>query len=127
MRRITITILVVTVIVFFGVLLRHNVQVARFGARQAALAEPSGPAGASLVIKEWDVPTPNSRPHDPAVAPDGALWYAGQMSNTLGRLDPATGEIREYRLNTPDSGPHGLVADRDGNIWFTANFKGYIG
>jgi len=24
-------------------------------------------------IKEYDVPTPNSRPHDPTVAPDGAL------------------------------------------------------
>jgi virginiamycin B lyase len=48
-------------------------------------------------------------------------------SNTLGRLDPATGTIKEYRLKTPDSGPHGLVADREGDIWFTANFKAYIG
>ncbi len=73
------------------------------------------------------MPTPDSHPHDPAVAPDGALWYSGQMSNTLGRLDPKTGKIQEFRLKTPDSGPHGLVADHDGNIWFTANFKGYIG
>jgi len=27
-----------------------------------------------VTIREYDVPTPNSRPHDPAVAPDGALW-----------------------------------------------------
>jgi virginiamycin B lyase len=127
MRRITIAILVVTGIVFFGPVFSHNVQVARVDARQAALAEASRSAGESLIIKEWDVPTPNSRPHDPAVGPDGALWYTGQLSNTLGRLDPATGEIREYRLKTPDSGPHGLVADREGNIWFTANFRGYIG
>ena len=26
-------------------------------------------------IKEYVVPTPNSRPHDPALAPDGSLWY----------------------------------------------------
>jgi virginiamycin B lyase len=71
----------------------------------------------------WDVPTPNSHPHDPALAPDGALWYTGQESNTFGRLDPVTGKV----LKTPDSGPHCLVADRAGNIWFTANFKGYIG
>ncbi len=80
-----------------------------------------------VTIKEWDVPTPNSRPHDPAVAPDGSLWYTGQMANKLGRFDPATGAFKEYPLKTPDSGPHGLVADRDGNIWFTAAFKGYIG
>ena len=78
-------------------------------------------------IEEWTVPTPDSRPHDPAVAPDGSLWYTGMRSNTLGRLDPKTGTIREYRLKTPDSGPHGLVADGEGSIWFTANSKGYIG
>ncbi|MBZ5647349.1 MAG: lyase [Acidobacteriia bacterium] len=88
-----------------------------------ALAAESG----KVSIKEWEVPTPHSRPHDPALAPDGSLWYTGQMANKLGRLDPKTGEFKEYSLKTPDSGPHGLVADRDGNIWFTAAFKGYIG
>jgi virginiamycin B lyase len=48
-------------------------------------------------------------------------------SNTLGRLDPKTGEIREFPLKTPGSGPHGLVADKSGAIWFTANYRGYIG
>src|SRR5262245_55159706 len=82
---------------------------------------------ATVSIKEWDVPTPKSRPHDPALAPYASLWYTGQMANKLGRLDPKTGQFREYPLKTPDSGPHGLVADRDGNIWFTAIFKGYVG
>src|SRR5205823_5712706 len=41
-----------------------------------------------VTIHEWDVPTPNARPHDPAVAPDGALWFTEQMANKLGRLDP---------------------------------------
>src|SRR2546426_12073767 len=90
---------------------------------------PFGPAATDLnvSIHEFDVPTPTSRPHDAAVAPDGALWYTGQLANKLGRLDPKTGEIKEYPLKTPGSGPHGLVADRDGNIWFTANFKAYVG
>jgi virginiamycin B lyase len=80
-----------------------------------------------VAIKEWDVATPNALPHDPAVAPDRALWYTGQAGNLLGRLDPATGQIREYPLRTPSSGPHGLVADNAGSIWFTANARGYIG
>jgi virginiamycin B lyase len=78
-------------------------------------------------IKEYDVPTPQSRPHDPAVAPDGSLWYTGQAANRLGRLDPDTGQFKEYPLKTPDSGPHGLVADKQGNIWFTAISAGYVG
>src|SRR5216110_3943525 len=76
-------------------------------------------ASKRVTIKEFDVPTPKSRPHDPAVAPDGSLWYTGQSANKLGRLDPKTGEFKEFPLKTPASGPHGLVADKDGNIWFT--------
>ena len=82
---------------------------------------------ANVSIKEFDLPTANSRPHDPALAPDGSLWYTGQMANKLGRLDPKTRTIKEFPLKTPDSGAHGLVADHDGNIWFTAIFKHYIG
>jgi virginiamycin B lyase len=85
------------------------------------------PGRVEVSIREWTVPTPGSRPHDPLATPDGALWYTGQMANLLGRLDPATGAFKEYPLPTANSGPHGLVADKDGNIWFTANFKGYIG
>ncbi len=85
------------------------------------------PTDVRVTIREYDVPTPNSRPHDPAVAPDNSLWYTGQLANKLGRLDPKTGEIEEYALKTPGSGPHGLAADKDGNIWFTANSKASIG
>ncbi len=112
--------------VFRGTL-SHHLQVAGFAAKQAAIEAGNDASPAKIAVKEGDVPTPNSHPHDPALAPDGALWYTGQESNTLGRLDPVTGKVREFQLKTPDSGPHGLVADRAGNIWFTANFKGYIG
>src|SRR5205085_12478567 len=78
-------------------------------------------------IKEYDIPTPKARPHDPAVSPDGALWTTEQVANKLGRLDPNTGEFKEYPLKTPNSGPHGLVADAQGNIWFTAISGGYMG
>jgi virginiamycin B lyase len=80
----------------------------------------------SVVITEWDVPTPGSFPHDPAVSRDGGLWYTGMLSDTLGKLDPSTGKIREYRV-PPGSRPHGLVEDGKGMIWFTANQKAYIG
>jgi virginiamycin B lyase len=85
------------------------------------------PGSVEVSIKEWQVPTPGSRPHDPLFAPDGSVWYTGQMANTLGRFDPKTNQFKEYHLKTPMSGPHGLIADKDGNIWFTANFKAYIG
>jgi virginiamycin B lyase len=85
----------------------------------------AGPVGAS--IKEWTVPTPGSRPHDPMAARDGSIWWSGQLAGRLGRLDPKTGQMKEYALKTPHSGPHGLVEDKAGNVWFTGNNAGLIG
>ena len=93
----------------------------------ATLAGSTTVGTLNVQIQEYEVPTPKSRPHDPARAPDGSLWYTGQEANKLGRLDPKTGEFKEYPLKTPNSGPHGLVADKDGNIWFTAISGGYVG
>jgi len=50
-----------------------------------------GPAEVSF--KEWQAPTPGSRPHDPLAASDGSLWYTVQLANVLGRVDPETGKI----------------------------------
>ena len=44
------------------------------------------PGPVQVSFKEWDVPTPGSRPHDPMFAPDGMVWYTGQMANVLGRF-----------------------------------------
>jgi virginiamycin B lyase len=88
----------------------------------------AGVATLNVQIQEWPVPSKGGHPHDPAVGPDGALWFTEQMANKLGRLDPKTGEMKEYPLpGDKNAGPHGLIADRDGNIWYTANFAGYIG
>jgi virginiamycin B lyase len=84
------------------------------------------PGPVHVTIKEWVVPTPGSRPHDPLAMPDGSIWYSGQMANVLGRLDPKTGAIKEYALPAK-SGPHGLIGDPSGDIWYTANFGAYIG
>jgi streptogramin lyase len=65
-------------------------------------------------IREWDVPTKGSHPHDPAVGKDGALWFTEQMVNKLGRFDPATQNFKEYPLRSENAGPHGMVADREG-------------
>ncbi len=78
-------------------------------------------------IREWDVPTKGAHPHDPAVGKDGALWFTEQMTNKIGRFDPASQNFKEYPVTGENAGPHGLVSDSDGNIWFTANFGGYIG
>jgi virginiamycin B lyase len=94
-------------------------------------SRPSAPSPAvtdlRVKIREWSVPTKGAHPHDPAVGPDGFLWFTEQMVSKLGRLDPATGDFKEYPLKGENDGPHGLVADREGNIWYTGNFAAHIG
>ena len=71
-------------------------------------AKPAGmviPGPARVSIKEWRVPTAGSRPHDPLATADGALWYTGQMTNVLGRLDPKTVGSRSIRSRRPTPGP----------------------
>ena len=51
-------------------------------------------------FKMWDVPTQGARPHDPLGARDGSVWWAAQLANKLGRIDPQTGTIREYTLKS---------------------------
>ena len=98
----------------------------------ASIAAPAGGTPVTtgnipVTFKEWEVPTPDSRPHDPLAASDGSIWYTGMNANVLGRFDPKTQQFKEFKLKTAASGPHGLAEDRAGNIWFTANTKGYIG
>lgn len=105
-----------------------GVLVALASPRHRPPTQPGDVTELRVTIHEWAVPTKGGHPHDPAVGPDGALWFTEQMANKIGRLDPKTGEIKEYTLpSDKNAGPHGLMADRDGNIWFTANFGGYIG
>ena len=85
------------------------------------------PGPVQVNFREWQVPTPGSRPHDPLATRDGAIWYTGQLSNKLGRVDPKTGQVREYPVKTPQTAPHGLTEDKDGNIWFTGNNLGLVG
>ena len=84
------------------------------------------PGSVEVSIREWMAPSRGSRPHDPLAAADGSVWWTGQWSSKLGRVDPATGAIKEFPLPL-DSGPHGLAEDRAGNVWFTGISKNYIG
>jgi len=85
------------------------------------------PGPVDVTITEWLAPTLGSRPHDPAAAADGSIWWAGQYANRIGRVNTQTGETQEFPLDIANSGPHGLIEDGDGNVWFTGNYKAYLG
>jgi streptogramin lyase len=90
------------------------------------LARPSGRA-TRVLITEYDLPRRTIAPHDVRTDADGMVWYSNFSENTLGRLDPRTGEHKEfaYPAAKPEA-PTGalcLEADADGNLWLSGMFQ----
>ena len=91
-----------------------------------ALAPTPGQDPAVVPIKEWTVPWEQTRPRDPAVAPDGKIWFVGQVGNYVARLDPASGEFKRFAIDS-GTNPHNVVVDKKGNAWYAGNRNGMIG
>jgi streptogramin lyase len=94
------------------------------------LPRPHG-ADTKVIITEYDLPRPDSHPHEAAVSKDGKIWYSDEAEGTLGLLDPATGAIKEWRdpYDKPGypGGFHDLEVDRDGNPWLGRHeFNGFV-
>lgn len=79
-----------------------------------------------ITFTEWTAPRLGTRTRDPVEAPDGSIWWVGQQGNTIGRLDPATGEAQEWDL-PPETLPHSVTIDAEGGAWFMGNGNGTIG
>ena len=91
------------------------------------LPRPKGRA-TRVVITEYDMPRQTIAPHDVRLDAQGMVWYSNFVENTLGRLDPKTGEHREYAYPVLKPGyPEGSLAlepDGDGNWWLGMMFQG---
>jgi virginiamycin B lyase len=59
----------------------------------------------------------NSRPHGLGCASDGALWFTGKLSNTVGRV--YAGQVQHFQLPTIGAVPIYLGAGTDGSMWCT--------
>lgn len=98
------------------------------GPSVAAQDTPAGtPAESCLVLDRFPVPAGDA-PHDVAPAADGGVWYTGQGSRVLGRLDPETGEVTTVPLPAEGAGANlnTAVFDAAGPLWFTGQ-SGLVG
>jgi virginiamycin B lyase len=93
------------------------------------LPRPSGNA-TRVIITEYDLPRPETLPHDAAADADGMIWYNDFGSHILGMLDPKTGKTVEYPVPVTKPGaPLGsldLVLDKQGNIWMGTMYQGSL-
>ena len=93
------------------------------------LPRPTG-KGTRVIITEYDLPRPETLPHDAIVDQDGMVWYGDFGSQYLGMLNPKTGEIKEYPIPLTKPGAAtgflDMNFDPDGNIWLGMMMQGVM-
>jgi len=83
-------------------------------------------AGPAAIVTEIPVPWPDTRPRDPFVGPDGAVWFVGQTGDYAARFEPEGRSFRRFDLE-PGTGPHNVIVADDGAVWYAGNRTGHIG
>ena len=88
-------------------------------------APPVAAQGDTFDLKEWPVEW-GGRTRDPAVAPDGIVWFVGQAGNYIANLDPKTGAQKKFEIEA-GTNPHTLIVDEKNTVWYAGNRNGRIG
>ena len=86
-----------------------------------ALVRPTGEA-AKAVFTEWDLPPEIQSANAVLPDPDGILWFIAG-GNSVGRLDPRTGETDIWKAPgvASNSRFHDLDIDKNRDLWITAS------
>ena len=87
--------------------------------------EAAAQQGHTYDVKEWDVEW-GGRTRDPAVAPDGRIWFVGQAGNYLAVFDPQTEQFKRYEIEE-GTNPHTVIVDAKGIVWYAGNRNNRIG
>ena len=83
------------------------------------LPRPTGKA-TRVIITQYDMPRPDTVPHDSDVDSQGRVWYTDQSRPFLGVLDPKTATFTEYPMpesTKPFTGGSDVQVDQDDNVW----------
>ena len=90
------------------------------------------PSGKStrVIVTEYDLPRPETLPHDAVADADGMIWYGDFGTHMLGVLDPNSGKVTEYPVPiTKPNAPVGsldVVLDKQGNVWMGTMYQGSL-
>ena len=80
---------------------------------------------ADFDLKEWAVEW-GGRTRDPAIAPDGRVWFVGQEGNYIAVFDPKTVQFKRYEIEE-GTNPHTVIVDEKGVVWYAGNRNNRIG
>ena len=81
---------------------------------------PTG-KGTQVIITEYQLPRPETMPHDAVVDSNGMVWYTDFGQQFIGKLDPKTAKVTEYKAPELKTGfPLGMLEvdlDKAGDVW----------
>ena len=93
------------------------------------LPRPTGKA-TQVIITTYDLPRPDTAPHDAMMDAEGNVWYSDFVSPYMGKLEPETGNVTEYKLPiqkpTFATGGLDIAIDKDGRIYEGTMHQGQV-
>jgi virginiamycin B lyase len=70
----------------------------------------------------FDMPSPNSGPRRPGIAPDGSVWIAEFNTGTVTRFDPRSETFERHELGLSTLGLYDVAVDQQsGHVWAAAS------
>ncbi len=85
-------------------------------------------AAAQKVTKEYALPAgAHGGPYAVTVDAAGIVWVNEIQTDTVVRLDPATGELRVFTLPSKNVGIRKMIVDHDGRLWYMGSHNGRLG
>jgi streptogramin lyase len=73
----------------------------------------------AAAVTGYVIPTASSGVRGIAAGSDGALWFAEQTANKIGRMTTNGVVTNEYSLPALSTAPKAIVAGPDGSLWFS--------
>ena len=79
------------------------------------------------VIKEYQLPGGNAGPYAVNVDGGGMVWVNEINTDTVVRLNPASGEMRVVPLPSKNTGIRKMAVDASGKLWYMGSHNGRLG
>lgn len=95
-----------------------------YGSGKLAQVDPAVPR----LVRELALPAgPGGGPYAVTVDGAGLVWANEINTDTVLRLNPASGEWRVVKLPTPGAGIRKMVVDAQGRLWYMGSHNGRLG
>lgn len=79
-------------------------------------------------IREYDLPAgKQGGPYAVTVDGAGIVWTNEINTDTVVRLDPASGDMRIVKLPTENAGVRRMIVDAQGKLWYMSSHNGHLG